>query len=756
MREQRGSLDESLRGLDGRAVAGRRMRSRLALLVALLLVAAAGAATAATTEAPLPDSASTAPPPPPAQERKLLLSELGGNPAETLRGVEGQHSWSFGLRLDQTVQAARLRLRYSYSPALLAELSHLRIQLNGVVVATVPLPREANGAEQLSEIALPSEFFTDYNQLNIQLIGHYTTGCEDPLHSSLWASINGASELLLNLRPLELSPDLARLPAPFFDERDSERLLLPFVFPAKPSLPMLEAAGVAATWFGALADYRGAYFPVVRGALPKGHALLFATNDARPAGLELPAVQQPTLRMLRNPSDPYGQLLVVQGRDAAQLRQAVTGLALGSTLLSGPVAVMKTVELPARRPVNDAPRWLPSDRPARLGELVQDLSELQVDGHAPGPINVRVRVAPDLFTWNRRGVPLKLGYRYTPPLEDDNSLLTVSANKQIVSAFRLKPGEPGHLDGVLRVPPYLLGADNNLQFQFGVDYHRPGPCRDSGLDLVRSSLDPEASTIDVSGFDHYALMPNLRLFANGGHPYTRYADLAETALLLPTPASDGDLEAAFQVLGRLGGITGAPGLRLRLAGGEALDELDDRDLLLVGNQPLLERWRQNLPAVIEREARSSGPLARAGLWFRRGLAGDNAASVSEGGVSAESGGAIGALVGFESPARGGRSVVALLYNGEPARQAVLDALASPGAVARIRGDTAIIRGSQISVFSANGSYAVGHLAPLTWLWLQFSLHPWLVVGLVLIAALLAAAGVYGYLRRLAARRIAAT
>ncbi|MDP3856335.1 MAG: cellulose biosynthesis cyclic di-GMP-binding regulatory protein BcsB [Stagnimonas sp.] len=713
---------------------------------------------------PLPAAEETIPPEAPAPpaaaaatvERRLLLGELGGSPEETLKGVEGQHSWSFGLRLDQTVQQARLRLRYSYSPALLAELSHLKIQLNGVVVATLPLPRETNGAEQTSEFALPSEFFTDYNQLNIQLIGHYSTGCEDPLHSSLWASINGASELQLRLQPLALSPDLARLPAPLFDERDAERLRLPFVFPATPSLAVLQAAGVAATWFGALADYRGAEFPVLRGRLPKGHAVVFATNDARPDGLDLPAVQQPTLRMLNNPADPYGQLLVVQGRDASQLQQAVTGLALGSTLFSGPVATMKTVELPPRRQLNDAPRWLPTDRPARLGELVQDLSELQVFGHAPGPINVRLRVAPDLFTWNRRGVPLKLGYRYTPPLEDDNSLLTVSANKQVISSFRLKPGEPGELSGVLRVPPYLLGADNSLQFQFGVDYHRPGPCRDSGLDLVRSSLDPEASTIDVSGFDHYALMPNLRLFANGGHPYTRYADLAETALLLPTPASDGDLEAAFQLLGRMGAVTGAPGLRLRLAGGEALDELDDRDLLLIGNQPLLERWRQNLPAVIEREARSSGPLARAGLWFRRGLAGDNAATVSEGGVSAESGGGIGALVGFESPARSGRSVVALVYNSEPARQAVLAALASPGAVARIRGDTAVIRGSEISVFSANGSYAVGRLSPLTWLWLQFSLHPWLVVGLVLLAALLAAAGVYGYLRRLAARRIAAT
>lgn len=732
------------------------MRRRLVLLSALALLAGSARAVAASpslAEAATAETAAVTP----AQvlERRLLLSELGGNPAEVIKGVEGQQSWDFGLRLDQTVRQARLRLRYSYSPALLPELSHLRVQLNGVVVATVPLPREANGAEQSSEIALPSEFFTDYNQLNIQLIGHYTTGCEDPLHSSLWASINGASELLLSLQALEPSPDLARLPAPFFDERDRERLRLPFVLPATPSLPVLQAAAVAATWFGALADYRGAEFPVLRDRLPPGHALLFATNEARPSGLELPLVQQPSLRLLRNPADPYGLLLVVQGRDAEQLQQAVNGLVLGSALLSGPVATVKAAPLPARRPLNDAPRWLPGDRPVRFGELVQDIKDLQVEGHAPGPINLRVRVAPDLFTWNRHGVPLKLSYRYTPPVEDDNSMLTISANKQIVSSFRLKPGEPGEYSGVLRVPPYLLGSDNNLQFQFGVDYHRPGPCRDSGLDLVRSSLDPEASTIDVSGFDHYALMPNLRLFANGGHPYTRYADLAETALLLPSPASDGDLEAAFQLLGRLGAITGAPGLRLRLASGEALEGLQDKDLLLVGDQPLLARWRQNLPAVIEREVRSSGPLARAGLWFRRGLVNDSTAS-SEGGVSAESAGGIAALVGFESPLRGGRSVVALLYNSEPARQAALTALATPGSVARIRGDTAVIRSNEIKVFSSNSGYAVGRLAPLTWLWLQFSLHAWLVVLLVLLAALLAAAGVYGYLRRAAARRIAAT
>ncbi len=130
--------------------------------------------------------------------------------------------------------------------------------------------------------------------------------------------------------------DLARLPLPFFDGRDSRALELPFVFASSPDNRTLEAAGAVASWFGALASYRGARFPVSLGQLPeKGHAIVLMVGSASMAGIELPPSGMPTLSMIANPNDPFGKLLVIAARDADQLKQAALTLVSGSKVLAG-------------------------------------------------------------------------------------------------------------------------------------------------------------------------------------------------------------------------------------------------------------------------------------------------------------------------------------------------------------------------------------------------------------------------------------
>src|SRR5690606_38329133 len=108
-----------------------------------------------------------------------------------------------------------------------------------------------------------------------------TMQCEDPLHSSLWAKVSNTSQLQLATTPVAMPDDLAILPLPFFDSRDSRLLELPFVFAASPDNPSLEAAGAVASWFGAMASYRGAHFPVTLGQLPaKGNAIVLLTGSA--------------------------------------------------------------------------------------------------------------------------------------------------------------------------------------------------------------------------------------------------------------------------------------------------------------------------------------------------------------------------------------------------------------------------------------------------------------------------------------------
>src|SRR3546814_3506842 len=108
------------------------------------------------------------------------------------------------------------------------------------------------------------------------------------------------------------------------------------------------------------------------GALvPASNAVVFATADARPSGLSLPQVQGPTLAVVANPYNELSRLLLVMGRNDEEMQAAARTLALGSAALSGPTAVVGQPQMTTHQPF-DAPSWLPTDRPVRMGELIAE------------------------------------------------------------------------------------------------------------------------------------------------------------------------------------------------------------------------------------------------------------------------------------------------------------------------------------------------------------------------------------------------
>lgn len=727
--------------------------------IALLFLLAQPAAAAQSVAQPAKDA--------PVTEMRASFTDLGSGPM-SLQGVASTAGLDFGIRKDQLVVAGVLHLRLTYSPSLIQDLSHLRVSLNGQVVAAVTLTRADAGHEVERAIALDPRYFSDYNHIELNLIAHYTTECEDPQHSSLWLRISGASDLALSLRPLELRDDLALLPAPFFDAHDNGRLTLPIVLPANPARSLVRSAGVAASWFGMLADYRGARFPVGFDALPHQHALVFATNDSRPAGLGLPAVEAPTVSVVDLPTDPTVKLLVFQGKDAEQLRQAVEGVVLGNAVLTGSSATVAKVSYDRRAPY-DAPRWVRSDRAVRLGELIDDPQQFQGRGVAPQPMTVNLRLPPDLFTWNRAGVPVDVHYRYTAPAERDNSVLTVSINNQLLRSYRLAPDTESGGGGRffvpllqndssretrgLLIPSFQLASDNQLVFQFSMDFHREANCKQVFIDNTRESIDPD-STVDVSGFAHYAALPDLALFANAGFPFTRYADLSDTAVVLPDATDPAALEELFFVLGRLGRQTGAVALGFRLLDTKEALGAGDADLLVLSGgdaNDLLARWGGSLRLTKSgRDYTGLPPAVRILLEPPRpGPPGEGAVSH----LLVQANGTLGAFLSFESPIRRGRTVVALMASDAAAARSLVAALEDNARVSQIRGGLAVVRNDGVQSFAADEVYYVGSLTFWQWLWFHFAHHALLLIIVALALAVAVALLLYGGLQRLVSARL---
>jgi Bacterial cellulose synthase subunit len=655
---------------------------------------------------------------------RLSFKQLGRSQPFELRGTDGRYSIPFSVRADEVVTKATLKIGYSYSPELLSELSKINVLVNGEVAASLALPKEGAGTPVTQIVDLPAHLFTEYNQLTVQLIGHYTTGCEDPLHSSLWATISNASMLELVTDSAPQANDLALLPEPFFDARDGRSLSLPIVFAGAPDNRTLEAAGTLASWFGMRAKGRVLNFPAAIDALPaKGHGLVLLIGASALAGLKAASPAGPMLSVVVNPNDPNGKLLLVQGRDAQELKTAVATLATADKSLSGPsVALTQMPAARARKPY-DAPNWLASDRPVKLGEL-SNPQALNVSGYNPGEIAIPLRLPPDLFSVNDKGVPLDLKYRYTPQPASTNSSLTISVNDKLVKSTLLLPmerlsgapllaklqaDETLPMQAVARIPVTALRSKALLQLRYMYDYVKQGECRDVIIDNVRGAIDPE-STLDISGYAHHMAMPNLAAFGHSGYPFTRWADLSHTAVVLPDAPQVQELSSYLQLMGRLGEATGYPGTAITVARSTQVAEVADKDLLVIATgtgQPLLTRWADALP--VERRTGLLDALGR--LLGRVGSALPEMLRPAAAATPAFSSSGLSAYAaGFESPLRNGRSVV-LFWANEPALlQPGLDALlGEDGEWPRIAGSLATVRGKKVDAIMSEPSYLLSDL-----------------------------------------------
>lgn len=704
----------------------------------------------------------------------LTLKQLGRRDTMNLQGVEASDSVNFDIRADEVVKGAQLLLKYSYSPALLADLSQINVLVNDEVAASLPLPKEGAGIQQEKLVQIPAHLITEFNRLSLQFIGHYTMSCEDPLHSSLWAKISNSSELKVQVQPIVLKDDLSVLPLPFFDKRDARQVSLPFVFASAPDNAALEAAGALSSWVGGLASYRGATFPTTLGEIPaKGNAIVLvqSTQAVDVHGVAVPEPKGPTLTLITNPNDPNGKLLIVSGRDGAELKRAATAVVLGNPVLTGNSVVITRLDTLAPRSPYDAPNWLPSNRPVRLGELVE-LKKLNVSGYNPGPISVDLRLPPDLFNWREEGVPLNVKYRYTPQQVSTNSSLLIGLNDQFMKSValpsvsnlgggqslldQLKKDETLPREVTTLLPISSASPKSKLQLRFMYDYIKEGECRDIIVDNMRGAIDPDSS-LDLSSYQHFIAMPNLGVFNDSGFPFTRLADLSESAVVMPDNVGTDELSAYLTVMGRFGESTGYPATAVKVVQAKDVQSVADKDLLVLatgGNQPLLQQWQQYLPATSD-GLQHHFLLSDLPRYVRSWISPDAAANQHTANAGITFSGLSNStwFAGFQSPLKAGRSVV-LIASNQP--QGLLEAtsalIGGDDYKDSIQGSLAVVQGTQISSLVADQQYYVGDLNYFKFMQWQLSQNLGWMLAITFLGLLVLTCLIYLALRARAKRR----
>ena len=719
---------------------------------------------------------------PGARTVSLGLRELGAWSSLKLSGTAYNQNLYFNVRPDEQVVGARLIIGYDYSPALLSDLSHLVIALNGESAALVTFPQQGNNLANLREIRLDPALFKPRNELRLGFIGHYTRYCENPFHSSLWMTVSEQTRLELDLAPANAGiTDLSQAHLLFTEEPGDARRRIPVLFGAQAGFGTFKAAGIVASWLGAQSKSRKLDFRALTGQFPPSNAIVLLKAGDSIGGIS--GTTQTSLTILPNPANPNARLLVLSGADDNALQRAARALALTQRSLSGPQVVINNEVLPEPRVPYDAPAWLPLNRPVKFGEIA-GAQELNVGGHFPGVIRLNYRVPPDLYTWRGKGVPVNLKYRATVLPSQLNSALNVSQNRHMLQSIALQDGIIVNADGVtsrsaprlpsgtgapaggstessvrldgsalrgssFHIPAYASRGRDQMQLAFSFDVQQRGFCQDLAVDNTLAAIDSE-STLDFSGIPHYAAMPNLQSFVTLGFPFTRVADLGETAVVLPDKPGADELDLYLGTMALMGEATGYPVLRHEIVSAGALDGVKDRDLLVIGSagsQALLTTWADDLPIANiggERRLRETVKSWRPRfLWDERDI---DPLATPPASMNLAGAGKIATIMGLESPLANGRSAI-FLYADEPGDLAKLgEALSDEDRWPQILGDIAVVGDQSIESAKVTPTYYIGDMPMETKLNWFFRDRPLLVALLGLAAIVLLSVVGYRLLR----------
>ncbi|MCE2565864.1 cellulose biosynthesis cyclic di-GMP-binding regulatory protein BcsB [Komagataeibacter sp. FNDCF1] len=677
------------------------------------------------------------------------LRELGAQNALTMRGAAPLQGLQFGIPGDQLVTSARLVVSGAMSPNLQPENSAVTITLNEQYIGTLR-PDPSHPSFGPLSFDINPIFFVSGNRLNFNFASG-SKGCADPTNGLQWASVSEHSELQITTIPLPPRRQLSRLPQPFFDKNVRQKTVIPFVLAQTFDPEVLKASGILASWFGQQTDFRGVNFPVFSTIPQTGNAVVIGVADELPSALGRPSISGPTLMEVANPSDPNGTILLVTGRDRDEVITASKGVSFGASTL--PVAARMDVAPidVAPRVANDAPSFIPTNRPVRLGELVP-VSALQGEGYTPGVLSVPFRVSPDLYTWRDR--PYKLNVRFRAPdgpiLDVARSHLDVGINNTYLQSYSLREkstivdqlmqrltggGQNATVEKhTLTIPPWMVFGQDQLQFYFdAAPLAQPG-CR-PGPSLIHLSVDPDSS-IDLSNAYHITRMPNLAYMASAGYPFTTYADLSRSAVVLPDHPNGTVVSAYLDMMGFMGATTWYPVSGLDIVSADHVNDVADRNLIVLStlsNSGDVSSLLSNSSYQIADGRLHMGLRSTlSGVWniFQDPMSAITGTRPTE--VDTTLSGGVGAMVEAESPLASGRTVLALLSGDGQGLDNLVQILGQRKNQAKIQGDLVIAHGDDLTSYRSSPLYTVGTL-PM-WLMPDWYMHNHpvrvIVVGLV--------------------------
>ncbi|WP_158780687.1 cellulose biosynthesis cyclic di-GMP-binding regulatory protein BcsB [Pantoea sp. BAV 3049] len=526
----------------------------------------------------------------------VSVAQMGQTHGILLTGGQLQSGIVFTLPSDEVITNARLNLSLKVSKALAARNTSLQLMLNGQPLGTLPLNASDSASEDY-QLDIPAAMVVSSNNLSFKINDADQLLCERDSASQYQVTILPKTTLALEGQQLNIGNTLRNFPRPFIDHLRMTPSSVAMVFGQEVTPGKVSAAAVISSWMGIQTDYRGINFPVLRNEMPEKNGIVFARPGETVAGLAVPNVNGPTLQIVDNPVNPVYKLMLVIGKTDDDLRQAAWRLTQPLSVDTEALQVAQQ-NIPVSKPY-DAPRWINTDRPVRLSDLLRKDQSLTTTGIWHDALRVNFRAAPDLFLWDGDTLPVQVNYRFPSEnwIDEDKSFFNVGLNDTFL--HNLTVNKVGLLENIwhrlggdarqesytLKLDPYLIYGDNQLQLYFNIKPKDSAPCSVLTNNNIKSRIEDD-SFIDLSHTRHFTLLPNLSYFVGASFPFTRFADYSQTVLMLPSQPGNAEISTLLDMAGRSGNATGVALSHNTVlfgipVGGTLLQHLQDSDVLAV-------------------------------------------------------------------------------------------------------------------------------------------------------------------------------
>lgn len=712
------------------------------------------------------------------KDYNIPLRLLGAPTPISLKGSDDQFEIGFNFHIDELVTKAELNLAYSYSKALLNELSQIDILVNGQLIESLSVDSSQGDKVLTKVITIPAQLIADKNTIKFQFNGHYASECEDPKDSRLWAIIDNASTLKLAVNRFHLKNNLNHFPHPYVDDQSLRKGKLPFSFIGNVDRNTLEAAGVLASYFGT-SEYGTHRYEALFNDIPKsGHGVLFVSdvNQLSLLGINFP--EEVGILEVTNPRDPYGKLLIFNAKNGSFTKINVTNLINNVGKLEGDRINFTKAPTIAKREPYDSSAWISGKRPLKFSEIIPSSDNLGSSGYGDSRIPLAFELPPDLFGLTYKdGVDFHLKYQYTVLEKNPNAQLIIYDEKKFIKQLPLFPqvkndsykflqpllgsraNQPTTIDNntffnQVSFSTPVTNQVNNVQLRsyFNYDTQPVLNCNvaPEQTSLYKQNIDPN-STVDISKLSHFIKMPNLYSFSQKGFPYSVMADLSDTAIIIPSSPNQSEVTSYLNVLGFLGSTVKNPAYNMSLRLDNDFKDIEQKNLIYLGmnNESMLYKtWKiERYLSRFYSGSTQDGFTAKIKNFFNFFQADDGIHSLKNHSKAAF-------LVSFKSPYNSNKSVVVFASQDPANLTAITDALqekASKGIY--IKGSISEFTNKSINAADVAETYYVGKLKPFESIFWYFKNHPLTLTGLTFFALFIISLILYFALRMNVKKRV---